>query len=245
VVIGPVPGMVGFGLERELTRSMQIAGGLEAELPGDFQAVVQAYGSSLRTGLDFSLIGENLGKQCGEDEDPAADDEPLASDGRSYGMEFILRRRLGDSVFGWATYSLSRSERKAEGYGTMPFMFDQTHVVNAVVSWEVGRHWTIGTTYHFNTGRPYTPEYLHPTEKDPSGTCRGKPFSKRLPDFWRMDLRIQKREVFDTWYFDFYVDALNFTFNRETVNYSVGQEGDQVADEALFFVPMLGLRAVF
>ena len=248
VVIGPVPGMVGVGLERGLTRSMQVAGGVEAELPWGFQAVVQAYDSVLRTGLDFSLIGENLGTQCGADEggDPDEDDdEPLASKGRSYGLEFVLRRQLGGSVFGWATYSLSRSERKAEGYGTMPFMFDQTHVVNAVASWEVGRHWTLGAAYHFHTGRPYTAEYLDPSGLYSSETCRGKPFSKRLPDFWKLDVRIQKREVFETWYFDFYIDVLNVTFNRETVNYSVDEQGNQVVDQALFFVPMLGLRAVF
>ena len=128
-------------------------------------------------------------------------------------------------MFGWATYSLSRSERKAEGYGTMPFMFDQTHVVNAVASWEVGRHWTLGAAYHFHTGRPYTPERLDPSRFDPFGTSRGKPFSKRLPNFWKLDVRIQKREVFETWYFDFFIDVLNVTFNRETIDFSVDRRG--------------------
>lgn len=236
VVIGPVPGLVGIGLERGLTRSMQVAGGLEAELPGAFQAVVQAYDSVLRTELDFSLTEENLGTQFGDD------DAPLASDGRAYGLEFVLRRQLGSSVFGWLTYSLSKSQRQAQGYGTMPFMFDQRHVVNAVASWEVGRHWTLGSAYHFHTGRPYTPERL-PTQLDPSS--HGKPFSARLPDFWKLDVRIQKREVFETWYFDFFIDILNVTFNQETVDFSLDERGNQEADKVLFFVPMLGLRAVF
>lgn len=111
VVIGPVPGMVGIGLERGLTRSMQLAGGLEADLPWSFQAIVQGYDSTLRTALDFSLTEDNLGVESSDDEE----DEPLASKGRSYGLEFVLRRQLGGSVFGWATYSLSHSERKAEG----------------------------------------------------------------------------------------------------------------------------------
>ena len=77
-------------------------------------------------------------------------------------------------------------------------MFDQTHVVNAVVSWEVGRHWTIGTAYHFHSGRPYTPEHLDHFGRDPSATCRAEPFSQRLPDFWKLDVRVQKREIFET-----------------------------------------------
>jgi outer membrane receptor protein involved in Fe transport len=237
VVIGPVPGMVGIGLERGLTRTMQIAGGVEAELPWNLQAVVQGYDSSLRTGLDFSLREENLGVETeGED-----DETPLPSTGRSYGVEFVLRRQLGGSLFGWMTYSLSRSERTAEGYGTMPFMFDQTHVINAVASWEVGRHWTLGAAYHFHTGRPYTPEVLVPF----GGIGHGPPFSKRLPNFWKLDVRIQKREVYDTWYFDFYIDVLNVTFNRETIGIKLDGDGGERIEKSLFFVPMLGLRAAF
>jgi len=250
VVIGPVPGMVGIGLDRGLTRSMQISAGVEAELPWKFQLVVQAYDSVLRTGLDFSLTEENLGTRFGlgedasnSDDDVEDDDPPLASDGRSYGLEFVLRRQLAGSVFGWVTYSLSKSERKAEGYGTMPFMFDQTHVMNAVASWEVGRHWTLGAAYHFHTGRPYTPEHLG--RPGLGEISHGRPFSERLPSFWKLDVRVQKREVFETWYFDFYIDVLNVTFNRETIDISVDHRGNQKTDQALFFVPMLGLRAVF
>jgi TonB family protein len=239
VVIGPVPGMVGIGLERGLTRTRQLAGGLEAELPWALQIVVQGYDSSLRTGLDFSLTEENLGIESSPDEE----DEPLASTGRSYGVEFVLRRQLGGSAFGWATYSLSHSERTSDGYATMPFMFDQTHVINTVVSWEVGRHWTLGSAFHLHTGRPYTPEVLDPLAAD--GIGHGQPFSARLPRFWKLDLRIQKREVFETWYFDFYIDILNVTFNWETIGYEIDHRGRQRREKALFFVPMLGLRAVF
>jgi len=55
----------------------------------------------------------------------------------------------------------------------MPFMFDQTHVVNAVASWEVGRHWTLGAAYHFHTGRPYTPELLDPSGVDEVSEDKG------------------------------------------------------------------------
>lgn len=55
--------------------------------------MVQAYDSVLRTGVDFSLTEENMGTEFGADDDE--DDVPLASDGRSYGFEFMLRRQLG------------------------------------------------------------------------------------------------------------------------------------------------------
>ena len=258
VVMGPVPGMMGIGLEEGLSRSVQLAGGAEATLPWRFQLGIQGYHNYLRTGLDFSLMNEDLESNCEAsicdgmgDPGDEEDEMPLSTSGRSYGLEFMLRRRLGGSMFGWTTYSLSRSERRVKGYGSFPFRFDQTHVVNAVLSWEVGRHWTLGTTYHYHSGRPYTPEYRYECESQygppipPSWhqPCQGEPFSKRLPGFWRIDVRIQKREVFDTWHFDFYIDILNVTFNQETVSFETDWDGTRRAEKALFFVPMLGLRA--
>lgn len=114
-------------------------------------------------------------------------------------------------------------------------------MVNAVASWEVGRHWTLGAAYHFHTGRPYTPEIL---DESDASFGHGPPFSERLPSFWKLDVRIQKREVYENWYFDFYIDVLNVTLNQETIGYEV-DFGGRRAQKSLFFVPMLGLRAVF
>ena len=169
----------------------------------------------------------------------------------------MLRRRMGEAVFGWLTYSLTRSERDVPGAGTLPFLFDQTHVVNAVVSWEVGRHWTLGATLQFHTGRPYTPvsaalcEGLLPPETGAGSPgfggaiCRGKPLSGRLPAYWRIDARMQKRELFDTWYFDYYVDIINVTFNWEVIGYDTNMDGTTQPIELPLFIPTMGLRARF
>ena len=49
--------------------------------------------------------------------------------------------------------------------------------------------------------------------------------------------------MYDTWYFDFYLDIMNVTFNREAVGYELTSDGRIEADRVLIFVPMLGLRA--
>ena len=268
MVIGPIPGMAGVGLDRGLSRSIQLACGLELELPWHFEAALQGYYSFMSTGVDFSMMSVDLHSDCeqdlcseeepsyerderpGEREEPQEKDDPIKTEGRSYGLELMLRRRLGDSVFGWITYSLSRSERDIEGIGTLPFAFDQTHVLNATVSWEVGRHWTLGATFHFHTGRPYTRPKVVFCD-DGSGepwdfrTCRAKPFSARLPSYWRIDARVQKREVFDTWYFDFYIDIINVSLNWETVDYEVDWQGKVKPVEFPIMVPMIGLRGQF
>jgi TonB family protein len=247
-VMGPVPGMLGAGLNYGLSRSIQLAAGVEVKFPWRLELAVQGYYNFLHTALDFSLMNTSLESDCDQVcvfEPGPADDESLpTTDGRSYGVELMLRRKLGESFFGWITYSLTRSERNIEGVGTLPFAFDQTHVLNTVVSWEVGRHWTLGATFHYHSGRPYTPELVCPGSLE-LGTCRGDPFSRRLPGFWRLDLRIQKRELFDTWYFDFYIDVMNVTFNKEVIDYEIDWDGTRKPVKFPILVPMLGLRGQF
>jgi hypothetical protein len=161
-----------------------------------------------------------------------------------------LRRRLGHAFFGWVSYSMSRSERTLPGVGTLPFDFDQTHVLNTVLSWDVGRNWTVGGVLHVNTGRPYTP-LVRDRCTDESGVSyfdgrRGEPNAARFPLYWRIDARIQKREVFETWYFDFYVDLFNASFNWETIGYTIHPEtGAQQAEIIPLFIPMIGVRGEF
>ncbi len=271
VVIGPVPGIVGVGLDHGLSRAVQTSAGVDVRLPERFELRMQSFFSHLTTGVDFSLMNTPLEPGCvsgcpdgdpGSDREEDEEDPPVATTGRSYGLELMLRRRLGESVFGWLTYSLTRSERDVDGIGTLPFMFDQTHVINAVLSWEVGRSWTLGTTFHFHTGRPYTPEtaaacegVLPPTQQgeEPSNdfgfqsvaVCRGTALTGRLPAYWRIDARVQKRELFDTWYFDFYIDIINVTFNWETIGYEQDGLGGERPVVVPLFIPMLGLRARF
>ena len=250
IVIGPVPGMMGVGLERGLTKALHVSSGVEAKLPWRSEAEARLFHIWLDVPLDFSLMSVPLESNCTDDictvppEEPD-DDAPPRTKGRSYGLELLLRRRLGESLFGWVTYTLSRSERDVPGVGTLPFAFDQRHMVNAVASWDVGRHWTLGSTFHYHSGRPYTPELVVDCPDGSFATCTGDPCSRRLPGFWRVDARVQKRELYDTWYFDFYIDIINITFNRETVGYEVDDDGRIRPIRIPIFVPMIGLRGQF
>ncbi len=251
IVFGPVPALEGPGLYRGLNRTIQVQAGVESRLPLDLELAVTGFYHDSFAPVDFSLIDKELLPQ-----DDACDGgssgsftRPFDIDGRSYGAELMLRRRLGTGFFGWVSYALSRSERDIGGQvGTIPFDFDQTHVLNTVLSWEVGRNWTLGTVFHYNTGRPYTPlipqrcgdEYGYYVGR------RGAANSARLPNYWRVDFRVQKREVFETWYFDFYVDLFNATFQWETVGYDVNDStGELEPQEVPLFVPMIGIRGQF
>jgi TonB family protein len=251
LVFGPIPGFEGPGLYWGLNYTWQTQAGVETRLPGDLELNVTGFYHDMFQAIDFSL----LDKPLAPDTTPCdGDDElevplPEDIDGKSYGVEMLLRRRLGHAVFGWVSYAVSRSERTVPGAGTLPFDFDQTHVLNTVLSWEVGRNWTLGGVLHVNTGRPYTPLVVDRCTGEGFSYFegrRGEPNAARFPLYWRVDARIQKREVFETWYFDFYVDLFNASFNWETINYTIDPDtGARQAETIPLFIPMIGVRGEF
>jgi TonB family protein len=252
LVFGPIPGYEGPGLYWGLNRAWQTQAGVETRLPGGLELNLTGFYHDTFQAIDFSLIDKPLRADLTPCDGPDQGEVPLPEDvhGRTYGAELLLRRRLGHAVFGWVSYALSRSERNLPGAGTLPFDFDQTHVLNAVVSWEVGRNWTIGGVLHVNTGRPYTPLIVDRCT-DELGTSYfdgrlGQPNAARFPTYWRIDARIQKREVFETWYFDFYVDLFNASFNWEVIDYSIDYAtGERQAETLPLFIPMIGVRGEF
>ena len=88
---------------------------------------------------------------------------------RMYGLEFMLRHEAGGRFFGWLAYSIGRSERqfarppstRLEGEWDPDQWalhdMDQTHHLEAVGSWKLGREWTFGTRIQVVSGVPTTP----------------------------------------------------------------------------------------
>jgi TonB family protein len=231
----PWPGLEGFGLrENGLNDSIQTSAGLEAKLPGDVSIDGQLYFNWLRRVSEYTF--ERF------DDLRTATDVLTPRTGRSYGLELIARRRLGQRLFGWLSYSLARAERNLGAVGWRPADFDETHLLNAVVSYALGRSWTISGTFHYNTGRPVTPQTFD--QNGGLATLQENRNTDRLPDFWRIDARIEKREAFDTWYLDFYVDWLNISLQREVTSYRYDQDGRH-PEGILLTIPTIGLRAEF
>jgi hypothetical protein len=249
----PWPGLEGFGLrENGLNQSDQISAGVEAVLPADFTFDGQVYFNWLARVSEYELtrFDDNNPINRGNNPDNNAGDAlpRLARAGRSYGVELIARRRLGNRLFGWVTYTLARAERDFPDLGWRPADFDQTHIVNTVASYALGRSWTISGTFHLNSGRPVTPGVVDPSDN----TIRTLEVNRnldRLPTFWRIDARIEKREAFDTWYLDFYVDWLNISLQREITSYDYIVTGDggvrRIGRGPILTIPTLGLRVVF
>jgi len=188
------------------------------------------------------------------------------SQGMAYGLEFLLRHPLGNNWFGWLSYSLQRSTRRTRFYrydaegqrvGTaeadLPFVFDQTHILNLVLSYKFSNNVTLGGVLHFNTGRP---EYgtLGTQTHRPGEDAMGRPAwvksdrdrVDRLPPFLRFDVRLSKSWVYDTFSLEAYLDMLNVTVRRETLGFEYGGgNGSPLRKDAVglpIALPILGVK---
>jgi hypothetical protein len=105
----------------------------------------------------------------------------------------LLRRPLSKRLAGWVSYTLSRSTREGhfvtleggEAVATVVSDFDRTHVLNAVLAYDLGRRWRAGSRFVFYTGVPYSKL---------AGSVPVPPYnSRRDPPFYRLDVRLEKR----------------------------------------------------
>ncbi len=133
--------------------------------------------------------------------------EYVFGEGSSYGMEFFLKRRLGD-LTGWLSYTLSRSERKFPDINngeSFPAKFDRTHDVAIVLIYEPTEKWNFSANWVYATGNAIT---------IPHGKyeLQGKTFDAysprnnyRMPAYHRLDLSVSyKNDVGGTWIFSLY-----------------------------------------
>lgn len=115
-------------------------------------------------------------------------------EGRAYGVQWIVRKRLGDGLFGWISYTLSRSERRLRGEPTYRlFDGDQPHALAVVVSQAVGA-WTFGARLRWASGLPRTPVVGHYQDlrTDRYEPVFGVQNDARLPPFFALDLRVDR-----------------------------------------------------
>jgi hypothetical protein len=163
--------------------------------------------------------------------DPLADDYLVRRDALSYGLELLVRRPASERLHGWLAYTLSRNDRAFGGGAIGPSDWDQRHVLNLVAGYRVGRY-TLGGRFHYNTGRPVL-----------VGNAEGERFV-RLPDFYEIDLRVDRRFLFDAFALDLYLELVNATLNPQVVGLTQEVAGGPLRETSYRIVlPSIGVRA--
>lgn len=236
--VGGIHGMLvtGYGFPRggrELQRTGHISQGIEIGLPAGITLTTTGFLSSFSGMTDLTAACTDVEPperpvRPGEGPFPPTYACPSSDPvrGHAYGVELLLRRSFTNRLAVWLSYTLSRSRREThfptfDGRGataTVPAEFDRTHVLNAIVAYDLGRRWRAGSRFLFYTGTPYSPM---------SGTLPVPPYhAYRDPAFFRLDVRLEKRwRLGDRGAIAFVVEGQNVTLSKETTGLGVDCAG--------------------
>ena len=168
--------------------------------------------------------------------------------GRIYGAEFSvnIRPKTDRHYFGYLSYTLSRSERKDGPLEPWRlFDFDQTHILTAAFVYNFPRNWEIGGTFRLVSGNPGTPVVgsIYDALSDVYIPIDGRVNTLRNPLFHQLDIRIQKKWIFEGWKLAVFLDIRN-TYNQQNqegliFNYDYSQQTPLLG---LPIIPALGIR---
>ncbi|MGB1698307.1 MAG: TonB-dependent receptor [Nannocystaceae bacterium] len=248
----PLPGIEAFGFERGLQRNVQGTVGYEFEIPGIAVLTQDAYVGRLTNLQDFQL--EDAGEGVFEFEDLVR-----SIDGWTFGLETMLKLDPRRRTFGWIAYTLSRSVRNYAVGGRAPSAWDQTHILNVVLGYRIGRKWSFGGRAHYHTGRPYTPASGFGTSSEDLANNRN---SRRLPGFFQFDFRVDRIWTLPDWEVRLFLDVTNATVNTEIIACGGDPDPEDLAAPTSasgstrlaqcgaaqgipYIVPGLGIRASF
>ena len=136
-----------------------------------------------KTGADL-LLNENV------------ETEILQGDGRSYGVEFLIRKNNG-KLNGWLGYTYSRSflrldsefeEERVNNGEYFPSNFDKPHDLSLVTNYKFTNRFSLSANFVYQTGRPVTIPVGTISFNNAEYAVYSDRNSFRIPDFYRLDL---------------------------------------------------------
>ncbi|TRX71746.1 TonB-dependent receptor [Carboxylicivirga sp. M1479] len=159
----------------------------------------------------------------------------LQGEGRSYGLEFYLKKKYGDFT-GWISYTLSNTDNKIEGINNGEWYdssYDKTHDVSIVSSYQFTPRVSISANWIFYTGNAVTfpsGKYDFDGHQVPYYTERN---GYRMPNYHRVDLNIhlegnKNKRIQSSWDFSLY--NLYNRMNAYTINFRESETNPNVTE---------------
>ncbi len=157
----------------------------------------------------------------------------IYSEGKGYAKGFgFLIRKLKGKISGWISYSYLSSKREfKKGEGLTSSNYDLTHILQIIINYKISEKYKLGLKLRYATGKPYTPlsgvdtliyngeTYIRPVW--------GKTNSKRLPDYFKIDLRfVHKYKMFGKPCLS-YTEIWNLTSHKNYLGVSYSKNYDK------------------
>lgn len=221
----PVPAVGYRGLPGGLGFGYQKSAGFELKLPWRFTLKTIGFHHSYFNMRDFAQDRGSVD----------FDDVQLqtTSPTQAFGLEIFLSRKLSERFAAFASLNVSRSQLgSSRSTKARVSPFDRTYVAQVGGVVDLGRNWRASSRFLTYRGWPTDP----PLAIEPAGG--------RLPPFYRVDLRIEKRWVWrDHRYLGLVFEGLNVTANKEILSRTCAPDG--TCDDEKFgplVIPSIGVE---
>ena len=169
------------------------------------------YPFSLRDSINLANLGADYG---------VIGSEPVVSlgAGRSYGVEFLVQRKMYNGLYGIAALTFVRSEFTDKNDAYIPSSWDNRFILSLTAGKKFDKNWEVGTRLSVLGGSPYTPYDIYNSSFRQVWDVRGSGLpdydrlnSERNPITYQLDVRVDKKYFFDHWNLDLYLDIRNLT----------------------------------
>ena len=189
------------------------------------------------------------------DENDPPDNYANKGTGEAYGFDLFIKRKQTQGKMGWLSLSWARSRRTNEITGiTRDFSGDQPLTLTAVWGQPFGgswKRWDWSIKAQVHSGRPYTAVTGRHREDPDDPDSRwiaeyGKHNAERLPNYYKVDLRIGRKFLLRESNVKFYLDLQNITFAKNIVEYDYGNEYERIDNPkeitGMGFFPYIGVE---
>jgi hypothetical protein len=242
----------GWGRHNQQPRAALIAHVFGNPQLSHMRADHSVVGISQKLGIDWSWKAEAYYKKFSDlvvgVNNPTVNYVNGAS-GSAYGTELLIKKEATEKLSGWFALTLARSERRNDLTGeSFRFEYDQPINATLIGNYKISPEWSVGSKWTYTSGRPYTPII------GTNGTYtdgRPKPVydginSGTLPDYHRLDIRIDRHYIFNTWKLNAYLELNNIYRRQNIVGYDYGPNYDRKEPVEALIIPLsFGVQGEF
>jgi len=182
--------------------------------------------------------------------------EPLTNGGTgtAYGVEIFLQKKLSPELPFYGLTSISFNSTRftaADGIERLG-SFSTPIIATIAVGYRPADLWEVSSKLRMSQGLPTTPFITTPEAAAetnfPIGSIDFRYFNAgpRLPLFYALDVRVDKRWFFSGWQLITYIDIQNITGRKNTSGYKWNQQTQQVeAQQSIGVLPSIGVNIEF
>lgn len=199
-------------------RSVHLVGGLAYVLPSETKISVEGFYKSysqypflLRDSINLANLGGDFG---------VIGNEPALSNsgGNTYGLEVFVQQKLFKGFYGMLAYTWMKSQFEDKNQNLVASSWDNRHTLTLTAGKKFTGNWEIGTRFRYGSGTPYTPFNVALSSLKQNWDINGKALpdydllnTERLPAYYNLDVRVDKKFYSRTFSLNLYVDIQNIT----------------------------------